>query len=201
MKSNNWLFGAGLAVLGLLLIIFPAFWIKLVVIILGLSSIAYGIYNLKITKLISNDDFYKKIILIRSGASITIGVLAVVFPLAIGEAMWSAMIYILAIYLILAAAIGFYSVSLLKDAGIDRKRYIFENLFLVIAAVLLFLIGPKNLGEAIIRIVGIAGFLVGAALLFISYSGAKKEKAENIVVESSEVIVENSASESSEDNE
>ena len=55
--------------------------------------------------------------------------MAVLFPLAIGGAAWTAMIWMLIIYLLASAAIGFYAAALLKDAGVERKRYIIENLY------------------------------------------------------------------------
>ena len=55
---KRWYLFSGIlaALLGLLVIIFPAFWIKLVVVIIGLAAIGYGIYSLKFTKVISDDE-------------------------------------------------------------------------------------------------------------------------------------------------
>ena len=49
MKRWYLISGILAALLGILIIIFPAFWIKLVVVIIGLAAIAYGIYSLKFT--------------------------------------------------------------------------------------------------------------------------------------------------------
>ena len=69
---KRWYLFSGIlaALLGILVIIFPAFWIKLVVIIIGLAAIAYGIYSLKFTKVISDDLYYRRTILIKSIVSI-----------------------------------------------------------------------------------------------------------------------------------
>ena len=65
---KRWYLFSGIlaALLGLLVIIFPSFWIKLVVVIIGLAAIAYGIYSLKFTKAISEDIGYRRTILIKS---------------------------------------------------------------------------------------------------------------------------------------
>ena len=55
MKRWYLYLGALLALIGLLIVIFPAFWIKVVVILLGLAMIAYGIYSLKVTKALFDD--------------------------------------------------------------------------------------------------------------------------------------------------
>ena len=171
---KRWYLFSGIlaALLGILVIIFPAFWIKLVVIIIGLAAIAYGIYSLKFTKVISEDIYYRRTILIKSIVSIIAGLMAVLFPLAIGGAAWTAMIWMLIIYLLASGAIGFYAAALLKDAGVERKRYIIENLLLLAIAVVLILISPRALGNAIIRLIGIVVLIAGLGLiLFDVFSG------------------------------
>lgn len=196
---KKWYLSAGIlaAVLGLFIIIFPTFWINLVVIILGLGAVGYGVYNLKFSKDAFEDQLYKRIIMIRSIVSIVIGVMSVLFPLAISNAAWTVMKIVLIIYLIGAAAVGFFSVSLLKDANIERKNYIFENLILLGIAVILILLSPKALGTAIIRLVGIIALVGGLGLMAFELISKKKEivvaevevkdaEPEEQVVESSE---------------
>ena len=172
---KRWYLFSGIlaALLGLLVIIFPAFWIKLVVVILGLAAIAYGIYSLKITKVISDELNYRRTILIKSIVSIVAGLMAVLFPLAIGGAAWSAMIWLLIFYLLISAAAGFYAAALLKDSGVERKRYIIENLLLLAAAVVLILISPRSLGNAIIRLIGIVVLVAGLALILFDVFSAR----------------------------
>ena len=95
------------AIAGLLLIIFPEFWIRFIVTVLGLSAIAYGVYNLKYEKALFADTTYEHTILIRSIVSIVIGVMVTIFPLTLAKAAWNAMRIILIIYLILSATAGF----------------------------------------------------------------------------------------------
>ena len=182
---KRWYLFSGIlaALLGLLVIIFPSFWIKLVVVIIGLAAIAYGIYCLKFTKALSDDIYYRRTILIKSIVSIIAGVMAVLFPLAIGGAAWTAMIWVLIIYLLASAAIGFYAAALLKDSGVERKRYIIENLLLLAVAVVLILISPRALGNAIIRLIGIVVLIAGIALILFDVLTSKNEiKAEVIEV-------------------
>ena len=162
-----WLLYEGilLAALGLLLIIFPTFWVKLVVILLGIGSIGYGIYSLKYTKSLYKNTHYERSILIKSIISIAIGFLVVVFPLFFAKAAWTVMMWILIIYLIATAVLGFYAASLLKDTGIERKRYFIENIILLVIAIALILLSPAALGKVIIRIVGIASMVLGLGLV------------------------------------
>lgn len=186
MKYTNYIAGAVAALLGLLIMIFPAFWVKVVVVLLGLGSIAYGVYSFKVTKSVFENSVYERTLLIKSIVSIVVGLLAVILPLAVANAMWTIMLYILAIYLVVAAVLGFYSVSLLKDSGIDRKKFIFENLGLLIGAVVLFIIPSKNLGTFIVRLIGLAVLVLGAIMLLIEYFGQKKTIKGEAVVTSEE---------------
>ena len=182
---KRWYLFSGIlaALLGLLVIIFPSFWIKLVVVIIGLAAIAYGIYCLKFTKILSDDIYYRRSILIKSIVSSIAGVMAVLFPLAIGGAAWTAMIWVLIIYLLASAAIGFYAAALLKDSGVERKRYIIENLLLLAVAVILILISPRALGNAIIRLIGIVVMVAGISLILFDLLTSKNEiKAEVVEV-------------------
>ena len=180
---KRWYLFSGIlaALLGLLVIIFPSFWIKLVVVIIGLAAIAYGIYCLKFTKALSDDIYYRRTILIKSIVSIIAGVLAVLFPLALGGAAWTAMIWVLIIYLLASAAIGFYAAALLKDSGVERKRYIIENLLLLAVAVILILISPRALGNAIIRLIGIVVLVAGIALILFDVLTSKNEITAEVV--------------------
>ena len=180
---KRWYLFSGIlaALLGLLVIIFPSFWIKLVVVIIGLAAIAYGIYCLKFTKALSDDIYYRRTILIKSIVSIIAGVMAVLFPLAIGGAAWTAMIWVLIIYLLSSAAIGFYAAALLKDSGVERKRYIIENLLLLAVAVVLILISPRALGNAIIRLIGIVVLVAGIALILFDVLTSKNEITAEVV--------------------
>ncbi len=189
---KKWYLLSGILIfgLGLSFVIFPPFWSKVVVILLALGSIAYGIYNLVYTKKILENTIYEKTILIKSIASILIGFVALIFPLAIGNAVWTAMIIILIIYLIISALLGFYAAALLKNSGIERKRYFLENLVLLAIAVVLILISPEKLRDVIMRFIGIVLMVGGVGIAV--YSFFMKEtviKVESDVKDSEESAV------------
>ncbi|MCR4743318.1 MAG: hypothetical protein K5866_10685 [Treponema sp.] len=192
MKKTNWFLGAILSIVGLLIIIFPAACVKIVSVLLGLAAIAYGIFTLIDSKNIFQDQsFFKTSTFIKSIASIVLGLLTVIIPLAVASTAWKIMVYIFAVYLLLAAALGFYTLSVLKDQLADRKRYIIENLSLLVSGVLLILISPEKLGIVIIRIVGIAALLVGIVFLAIQIMSIVNHK-DTIIVDA-EVVDADSA--------
>lgn len=194
MKNWNLFTGIGLAVLGLLVIIFPTFWFKVVVILLGLASIAYGIYSLKFTRTILENSSYELSLMIKGIVSIVVGVSAVAFPLAIGNATWTVMIWILVGYLIVSAILGFYAAALLKDSKVNRKKYFLENLGLLAIAVFLIILTPNALAKVIFRIVGIVAIVAGAVIILIEIVSNKKA----IVVKSDDVEVKDAPAEETE---
>ncbi len=168
MKKISWWMGALLAFLGLMIFCFPTFWIKLAVIVLGLGAIAYGIYNIVYVKDLFDNTNYKTTLTIKSIASIIIGSLAVFLPLAFAGATWTVMIRILMIYLFVVSITGFVSLALLRDSDIDRKKYIMENIILLLVAVILLLISPENLARGILRVIGLVTFLTGCVIVVLT---------------------------------
>jgi hypothetical protein len=199
MKKFNWAFFAGMALFGLLILVFPKFWINLVVFVTGLGAIAYGLYNLAYTRRIFQDSMYESVILVKSIFSIVIGLLSVFLPIAVADVMLRTMIYVLIVYLLLAAIIGFYSVSLLKNTEIDRKKYVIENLMLVIFAILLIIISPEKLGVFIIRVIGLAALVFGIFMLSAQFLFNKDvDDAEVVAVETVEAAEDSDSENSSE---
>lgn len=160
MKKWNYFIAGLLGVLGILILIFPAFWIKLIVILLGLGAVGYGIYNFSYIKKLSDDSSYRSVIMVRSLVSIIIGLLAVILPMTVAETMWTIMIYVLAVYLVCSACLGFYGMYVLRNSDVELKNYLLENFILLAIAVFLFLV-PAQLGIALVRILGLAVIAVG----------------------------------------
>ena len=184
MKKWNYFIAGLLGVLGILILIFPAFWIKLIVVLLGLGAVGYGIYNFTYIKKLSDESSYRTIIMIRSLVSIVIGLLAVILPMTVAETMWTIMIYILAVYLVCAACLGFYGMYVLRNTEVELKNYLLENFILLAIAVFLFLV-PAQLGIALVRILGLAVIAVGAFFGLSEWYISRKDKTtEAEVVES-----------------
>lgn len=182
MKKWDLVNGILLAVLGLLLIIFPGFWVKLVVLVLGLAAIIYGIYNFKTTKIVEAPDFGRSMNW-RGVISLIMGVCAIIFPFVFKD-IWNLMVWFLIIYLVVSAVLGFYAAALLRNTGVNRSKYIFENFLLLVVAVALLVL--KLLGlENIVRIIGIIGLIIGGAL--IAFSLIFKKDGSDVVVAKVEV--------------
>lgn len=186
MRKTDFLLGVLLAVVGLMMIVDPGKCIKIAVILLGLEAIVNGVFSLiKVRQLVSDKDF-QLAVLLRGIISIIIGVLAVVLPLRFAATMWTAMLYMLAAYLIVAVVLELYAVAKLRDTGIERKRYIIEAIVSVICAVILFII-PQQIGVTVIRILGVVVLLV--SVVFLLYEWRNRP----IVVDNVEVVDDNSA--------
>ena len=171
MKKWNFVIAGLLVVLGILIIAFPAFF----VILLGAGAIAYGIYNILYTKKMFEDTSFGTIILIRCILSIVIGILAIFFPMAIGKTAWNIMIYVLGIYLIFVAGLGFYSMYSMNNKEVDIKNFLYENLGLLAVSIVLFLM-PGFFGSVFKVILGILAILSGVGLaLYTNYLNKKED--------------------------
>ncbi len=167
MKKTYWVIGGVLLVAGVILTAAPVFVVKALVVLLGLGAIADGIYSLMYEKSISPNTTFQKTILYKACANVVMGLIAVIVPLFIAKTAWFAITYILGVYLVISAFGGLFASSQLKDSAVDRKAITVESLFHLVAAVLLFLIGPEKLGKSIIRIIGILTLAAGIVLLTI----------------------------------
>lgn len=152
-------------IIGLMMLIVPHQCIKAIVIILGVFSVANGVYNLfAIRRLIADSDFAITIT-IRGIISIIIGLLAILLPLIFAGVIWTIMVYILAFYLLISSGMEIYGATKMKKVGINTKPYIAEIIGSIIIALILLII-PAEIGTLIVRLLGIAIMIVGIGLLF-----------------------------------
>lgn len=178
-------YGALLFVLGILIIIFPEFWVRLFVVIFGLCSVAYGIYTVLPLKNLENSQ-YKTMSLIKSGISIFFGLLSVIIPITVATTTWKVIVYAFAISLIISSMLGFYTTSIISLEGDERKKAILENVISLIVAIVLFLISPISLGKIIIRIIGICIIILGVVLIVIKIFSQKDIIITNMEVKDSD---------------
>lgn len=190
-------YGALLIILGILITVVPAFWVKLFVVVFGICSIAYGIYTLLPLKDLESSQ-YKTMSIVKGLVNILFGILSVIIPIAVAKTTWKVIVYIFAVELILSSAAGFYLTSIVSLDGKDRKRTIFENVFMLFAAIILFLISPDKLGTAIIRIVGVCTILVGIVFVVIRLTSKKDIVVTNVEVRDASTDTTGSATSESE---
>jgi len=178
VKTKNIVFGGILAVIGLLMLINPGACINAVVVLVGLTAIAAGGYNLFYTLKNITVPEIKKMILIKSIVSIVIGLVAVICPFALVKtvtSIWKIISYVLAVYLILFAATNVYSsIKFRKTAGDDFKKNLIEGIICFLIAVLLFIIPIEEVGLTIVRVLGTISIIIGAVLIFVEVGIARR---------------------------
>lgn len=181
MKLKNYFLGALLAVMGLVMLIWPSFCIKIVVILAGVATVATGIYNLAKTTQVSEDPAYKKASFIKNIVSILIGIIAVLCPLLLMKSVsviWTIITYVLAIYFVIYAISGFFISSYTKDLDSEiRKRITTESLIYFLIAILLFVLPLGEIIKTIIRIAGAVAIVVGAVFITREIVYSKKMKS------------------------
>ncbi len=162
MRKYGIVIAAMSAVIGLMVISSPEEFVKMIVIILGVVSLANGCFNLTFVNSFEENSFYRKNILIRSWSSIGVGLLAIFLPLVFAATLWTAMLYVLAFFLLVSAGYEFYGVLKLKNSGLSLQRYIIEIAVSVFLAIFLIMV-PGKIGLMFVRLLGLA--LIGCGVV------------------------------------
>lgn len=165
MKNNTFFLGIGLSVIGLLMAIWPAGCIQAVVVLLGIEAIVNGGYQLIYTRKLFTDTTFQYSVMIRGMISIVIGLLAVFLPLHFAAAMWTFMLYILAVYLLVSSVLLLFSIGKLRDSSVDRRQFVLEALISIVVAIIIFMV-PVKIGTTLVRIGGIIILLASGLFIF-----------------------------------
>lgn len=155
--------------LGLMLSIFTKFSIKIIVIALGAGAIVKGLYDFFKLRKLSSDPTFNRLILIRSLASLLVGLLAVFLPLAFfttAETIIRVLLYLLAVFILASGFMQFFFAAKLEPEDVHVKPMRIEAVSSVFVAIFLFVIATINI-TGIIRIVGI--LLVVFGVLYVIY--------------------------------
>lgn len=169
MDKNKFILTLLVAVVGLLMIVSPDTFIAMVVIILGVASAVDGIFILVTTRNLIIDPHYKLMMTVRGILSLLIGVTAVAFPLVVANAAWTLMLYIIAVYLLVSAALETYGITKLHRNGITVRQSVIEVIVSVVLAIILFIIPSKTSGGIIVRICGVVLLVVSLVAAFIQW--------------------------------
>ena len=162
MKKTHLLLASLVLVIALMMIIAPQECIKVSVIVLGIASVVTGLYTLFFERKLLDDTIFQKTLLTRGIASIVLGILAIILPLFLAEIIWTVMLYIIASYMVLYAAVEIFALTKLKEInGSNRQQKIEIIAFFVLAAFIFCM--PAKIGLTLVRIVGIA-LMIGVCI-------------------------------------
>ena len=175
MGKTNFFFGILAAVVGFIVLVAPEASIKVVVILLGAAAVMNGFYDLLKVRNFLDDSRYKLNVMTHSLMSITIGLLAIFLPFVLfsaAEAVFRLMLYVLAVYLLVAVIMRFFMFAMLKGKDIEGGLFLLESVSEVVAAVLLFIMASQRIGVIIVRILGLAILLLGTCYAIYAYRNA-----------------------------
>ncbi len=171
MDKKNLFYGILFSAIGICMLFAPKFCTNVIIALLGIEGVANGVYNLVYTRKLLPNSSFQYAIIIRGMISIVIGLSAFFFPIIWSKTVFEIckiMIRIFAVYLIVATVLQLFASAKMRDTGIERKKFIQESVISLIGAVVLFIIAAK-VGTLVIRIIGIATLLFGAAYIIYGY--------------------------------
>ena len=175
MDKTNFLFGVLASVVGLIVLIAPEASIKVVVILLGAAAVLNGFYDILKVRSLSMDSQYRMAVMSHSLISIVVGLLAVFLPFVLFttvESIFRFMLYVLAVYLMVAAVLRFLIFVKLNGEGGSGKLFLMEAVCEVVSAVLLFIMSSQHIGLIIVRILGFVTLFLGACYAAYAYRNA-----------------------------
>lgn len=167
MKNYSIIIAAMSAVIGLMVFSSPEQFVKMIVIILGVASLANGAFNLSCMSGFIENPFYKRDLKLRGWSSVAVGLLAIFLPMAFAATLWTVMLYVLAFYLLASAVFETYAIIKLKGEGIPVKHYASEIAVSFVLAVFLIAI-PGKIGLLLVKILGLSLIAFGIILGFVS---------------------------------
>ena len=168
MDKNKFFLGIMVAAVGLFMLISPEAFIKFVVIILGIALIFDGVFILVTVRNLIADVNYGRVMAVHGWLSIGVGAVAVLLPLVFAAVVWTIMAYSLAVYLLVAAGMEVYAITVLTRNGISTKKSIFEVIVCVFLAVVLFIL-PHSAGNALVRVFGVVLLAAGALFSLVQW--------------------------------
>lgn len=170
---RSYFIGTGIlvATIGLMMLIAPEACVKVIVILIGISSIVNGFYNLIEVRKMIQDLNFRIVITVRGIVAIIVGLAAVMLPMVFAGTVWTIMIYALAVYLLFSAGMEIYGAMKMKSAGVHIKAFTVEIIGSVVLAIILFAM-PAAIGVTIIRIIG--AFVMVGGFGFIVWSWQNK---------------------------
>ncbi|MBO6176956.1 MAG: DUF308 domain-containing protein [Treponema sp.] len=186
MKNMNLIFGILIFVVGMLMCINPVSMLLVAIVLLGAASIINGISELMGFRKVSDDQVFVTVTIVKCILTIVCGLLAVILPvyfLNAGMAILKLIMIIIAIFFFCRAASEFYLIIRLNELNVDVKRMFIRAMVLIAAGVLLLIIRAQTVGVIIVRILGVAAMLGGAAFAVYSYRNAPQEAEYEVVDE------------------
>ena len=171
-------------VLGIFMLVREDLFKQILVMALGLVAIVTGITSLATMHRYSFGKFNQGTTLVKGVLGLIIGVLAVVMPLAVGEAIWTVLIYLLAAQMLIAAVVMLTDAVAVRSAGFPAAPLVTEGLISLVLAVILFIF-PRDVADLLVTILGITVMVVGVTLglLAILFRNRGGETIEGVDVE------------------
>lgn len=157
------LIAIAIVALGIFIMVREDMFKQIFVMALGLVAIVTGITSLATMNRYSFGKFNHGTTLVKGVLGLIIGVLAVIMPLATGEAVWTIIIYLLAAQMLIAAIVMLTDSIAVRSAGFPAAPLVTEGLISLVLAVILFVF-PRDVANLLVTILGITIIVVGVTL-------------------------------------
>lgn len=181
MKKKGFLawliLGALLLLAGILVIVHSEGFLKIVMVCTGLGAAISGISTLLSIRKIGYLGVSKNLALVKSAATVIVGLIAVFAPLFAAETVVTIVIYALALSLVFSAAVSIENAFAAKkiDKSISVIHLWAEAGLSLVIAIILFA-NPTAILLTAVKVIGVVAALIGAVFCYKGITVLKKEK-------------------------
>ncbi len=159
--------GVVLMVLGIIMLFQQESFVKVFISLLGLFLIGSGLLSVFNLKRFAVGPRTKVANIIKALLTIVLGLVAVIVPLTTAYTSWNVLLYSIGAVLAFSALISFMDALLLKHSSVSVSSLLFDGVFSVVVAVLLFLF-PQEIGTLLLKLVG--ALLIVSGLLMVLWA-------------------------------
>ncbi len=175
--KGRWIVHLMIAILivlvGIFILVRQDLFKQILVIALGILAVITGIISLATMRRYNFGKFNHGSTLLKGVLGIVIGMLAIIMPLATGEAAWTIILYVLAAQLVLSAIVLFIDSFAVKSANFPAAPLVSEGIVSLVFAAILFLF-PRDVANLLVTILGITVLIVGVTLALLAITFRKR---------------------------
>ncbi len=166
--------GIAAVILGAFIFFQTANFAMFLVIALGVYAVINGFFVLYTGLQAPFAKPMKTAVILRGGISLGIGIFAIFLPMVFLKVSWIMMLYVIGIQLIISGILGIVNIFEMRKLEMPVTARIIEA-SISIALALLILIMPQQIGETLLKVIGVFVVVYGVTMIIRGYQRKKDE--------------------------
>ncbi len=167
--------GIAAVILGAFIFFQTANFAMFLVIALGVYAVINGFFVLYTGMQAPFAKPMKTAVILRGGISLGIGLFAIFLPMIFLKITWITMLYVIGIQLLISGILGIVNIFEMRKLEMPVTARMVEAV-VSIALALLILIMPQQIGETLLKVIGVFVVVYGISMIIRGYKRRKDEE-------------------------